>query len=151
MYDLLCRHFHITNKGEKTAIMHTQNSSDARKLIAIDFDGVLHSCINNSYKGEALKIDNPPVPDSIKWLTALVNDSRFFVTIYSCRSKVLGFEKALHEWLLKNGMEQKDINKISVSVTKPDAFLFIDDRNWKFNGKFPRIDDLLTFKSWSEK
>jgi hypothetical protein len=66
------------------------------------------------------------------------------------RAKILGFAEALKEWFLKNGMDEKTVNKISISATKPLAFLFIDDRSWKFNGKFPRIDDLLTFKAWYE-
>jgi hypothetical protein len=72
------------------------------------------------------------------------------VTIYSVRAKILGFTKSLQEWLTKYGMDSKTLNKITVSSTKPLAFIFIDDRSWKFNGKFPRIDDLLTFGVWHD-
>jgi hypothetical protein len=155
IYELISRYYGVTNKAEQTASVRLNNPAikedNNRKLIAIDFDGVIHSWIDGSYKGDATVFDNPPVPGAIKWLTVMVNDNRFFITIYSSRSKILGFEQALYEWLYKNGMKKEDINKLSVSVTKPIAFLFIDDRSWKFNGKFPNPSDLLTFKAWYEK
>jgi hypothetical protein len=154
IYQLICSYFGIANKAEQTAVARYNNimkvDFNNRKLIAIDFDGVLHSWIDGSYKGNAIEFDNPPVPGAIKWLTAMVNDNRFFVTIYSSRTKILGFEKAIYEWLENNGMKREDINKLSISVTKPSAFIFIDDRSWKFNGKFPHPDALLTFKTWYE-
>jgi hypothetical protein len=156
IYELICRYYGVTNKAEQTASVRLNNSAmngdnGGRKLIVLDFDGVIHSWVEGSYKGDATVLDNPPVPGAIKWLTLMVNDNRFFVTIYSSRTKILGFEKALYEWLHKNGMKKEDINKLSVSVTKPSGFLFIDDRSWKFNGRFPNPDDLLTFKTWYEK
>lgn len=153
IYDLICRYIGVTNKGEKSAVarLYDPNLTPKRKIIAIDFDGVIHSWVPGSYTGDSTEVHNPPVPGAIKWLSLLANDARFFVTIYSARSKILGFEEACRRWLKDNGMTQETINKISISVTKPPAFLFIDDRSWKFNGKFPNPDDLLTFKAWHEK
>jgi hypothetical protein len=151
IYDLLCRHIEVTNKAEKTAVARLNDPGFKRKIIAIDFDGVIHSWVPGSYKGDSTEVHNPPIPGAIKWLSLLANDNRFFVTIYSARSKVLGFDEACRNWLRDNGMTQETINKISVSATKPPAFLFIDDRSWKFNGKFPNPDDILTFKAWHEK
>jgi hypothetical protein len=146
------RHLGLPNKAEKTVVARNHcSSNNSRKIIAIDFDGVLHSWVEGSYKGDSTDLKNPPVAGAIEWLSSLVNDSRFFVTIYSGRSKVLGFEEAFQKWLLINGMNQEDINKISISATKPYAFLFIDDRSWKFNGKFPKLNDLVEFKAWYEK
>lgn len=156
VYDLLCRHFGLTNKAEKTAVARlTENSSNkdhvSRKIIAVDFDGVIHSWEAGSYKGDSTKFNNCPVLGAIEWLSNAVNDGRFLITIYSSRSKVLGFEAAMHNWLSNNGMKTEDIQKISISVTKPPAFVYIDDRAWKFNGKFPKLDDLIEFKTWYEK
>jgi hypothetical protein len=155
VYDLLCRHFGLTNKTERTAVARLTGSSSkdnsARKIIAIDFDGVIHSWVEGSYIGDSTKFNNSPVPGAIEWLSSAVNDGRFLVTIYSGRSKILGFEAAMHDWLLENGMKIEDIHKISISVTKPSAFVYIDDRAWKFNGKFPKLDDLIEFKTWYEK
>jgi hypothetical protein len=152
IYDLLCRHIGVINKAEKTAVtkLDPDKNEIKRKIIAVDFDGVIHSWVAGTYKGIATELLNPPVPGALEWLTNLVNDDRFFVTIYSVRSKVLGFEEALRQWFLDNGMETEVINKISVSVTKPYAFLYIDDRSWKFNGKFPSANELLSFKTWYE-
>lgn len=157
IYDLLCRHIGIPNKTERKAAGRFENprNDPNRKLIAVDFDGVIHTLKKEdkplySTSFSPTEFLNPPIPHAIEWLKALANDGRFYVTIYSVRSKVLGFDEALRSWLLKNGMDEKTINKISISSTKPAAFLFIDDRSWKFNGKFPRLDDLLTFKAWWE-
>jgi hypothetical protein len=154
IYDILCRHIGIPNKTDKisAARFNNQKQDTGRKLIAVGFDGVVHSVGPNKIdlSANATVIQNPPVPNAIEWLSALANDSRFFVTIYSARAKILGFEKSLQEWLVKHGMDAKTVNKMTVSSTKPSSFLFIDDRSWKFNGKFPRIDDLLNFRAWHE-
>jgi hypothetical protein len=161
IYDLLCRHLGLTNKAEQTAITRFNNDKidNNRKIIAINFDGVIHDTHGNEgdkttgndtlYNG--ISIPYNPVKGAINWLSLLANDERFFVTIYSSRSKILGFSEACKAWFQTHGMEKEIINKISFSVTKPQAFLFIDDRSWKFNGKFPLPDDLLTFKAWYEK
>jgi hypothetical protein len=156
IYDLLCRHIGVPNKADKIsdARFNNQKQAPSRKIIAVNFDGVIYTVRDGDYLNQyndATVLLNSPIPNAITWLSALANDSRFYVTIYSVRAKILGFTDALKEWLIHNGMDQNTINKISVSATRPNAFLFIDDRSWKFNGKFPRIDDLLTFKAWYEK
>jgi hypothetical protein len=152
IYDLISRYLGITNKTEKSsvAILNNLNKTD-RKIISIDFDGVIHDYVKGSYNGDSTVIPNSPVPGAIKWLSSLINDGRFFVVIYSARSKVLGFEEALYDWLKLNGLEEELIHKIAVCTTKPPAFLFIDDRNWRFNGKFPSVKDILSFKAWHEE
>jgi hypothetical protein len=153
IYDIVCRYLGIVNKAEKTSASKFSggNKETQRKIIAVDFDGVIGSWVDGSYSGDSTVLSNPPVKGAIEWLSSLLNDERFFVTIYSSRSKILGFEDALRKWLKDNGMGQEDINKLSVSATKPFAFIFIDDRSWRFNGKFPSALDLLSFKAWYEE
>jgi hypothetical protein len=154
IHNLICNYFNIANPIEKKAIvryLNTQSTKSPRKLIAIDFDGVLYSVEKDDKETDLTILKNPPVSGAIKWLTAMVNDNRFFVTIYSRRAGILGFEEALHKWLLDNKMDKDLINKLTISITKPMAFLVIDTQCWKFNGKFPRPDDLLTFKTWYEQ
>jgi hypothetical protein len=152
LYDLVCNYLGITNKTEKTSIpvLDTLKTS-SRKLIALDFDGVLHNRVHGSHQDDSTIISNGPVPGAIDWLNTIVNDNRFFITIFSARSKVLGFEDALRTWFKENGMDQNTINKISICSTKPPAYLFIDDRAWKFSGKFPSSEELLKFRAWHEK
>jgi hypothetical protein len=129
IYDLVCRHIGLVNKAEKSSVQKLNAEKESeRKLIAVDFDGVIHEWVEGSYKGDATDLCNPPVNGAISWLSSMVNDGRFFITIYSSRSKILGFEDALRKWLADWGMDQEVINKISISVTKPFAFVYIDDR-----------------------
>jgi hypothetical protein len=152
IYDLISRYLGITNKTEKSAVAFFNNlKREGRKIISLDFDGVLHKYVKGTYTGDSTIIPNPPVPGAIKWLSSIVSDGRFLVVIYSSRSKILGFEEALYEWLKLNGMEEDLIRKLAVCTTKPPAFLFIDDRNWRFNGKFPDAEAMLGFRAWHEE
>jgi hypothetical protein len=158
IYDLVCRYIGKPNKTEKssTALLNNislfnMNNVNKRKIIAVDFDGVVHQYVAGSYSGDSTIIPNPPVPGAIEWLENIVDDDRFFVVIFSSRSKIIGFEQALYEWFKENGLKQEAVNKITISATKPPAFLFIDDRNWRFNGKFPNPDTIAAFKAWHEE
>jgi hypothetical protein len=152
IYDLVSRYIGITNKAEKSSVVLFNNlKRSKRRLISIDFDGVLHQYIKGTYHGDSTVISNPPVEGALEWLDGIVNDGRFFVVIYSSRSKILGFEESLSKWFLDNGMKKETINKIAITATKPPAFVFIDDRNWRFNGKFPSADAILSFKAWHEE
>jgi len=104
-------------------------------VIALDFDGVLH-------KYEE-KEQNFPVPggppvegasEVIGWLLA----NRYELVIYSCRSNVSGGVDAIKEWLQKWGFPN-----IPVSLEKPQAALYIDDRGFRFDGDFRKVISFL--------
>lgn len=132
-------------------------------ILSLDFDGVLHSYVSG-WKG-ARNIPDPPVYDeltgmnSIEWLSTLVYDQRdpfvprfkdFDVCIYSSRSKYFGGRAAMKAWLLKWGLRPGELEAIRFPLTKPPAFLQIDDRAWQFVGVFPRAEDMKPFRPWRQ-
>jgi hypothetical protein len=147
---LVCRHFKIKNKADKSIIALINNPNLHRKLIAVGFDGILHDNKPNGFSPNALEITNPPIKGALTWLTSVVKDTRFVVTIYSVRAKHLDFEKTFRAWLRLHEVSEDVIMKITVSATKPPASVFVEECSWKFTGKFPKLDELYSFKPWYE-
>jgi hypothetical protein len=126
-------------------------------ILLIDFDGVLHS-YKSGWTG-ACNIPDPPIPGAIKWLDSLVEDGEavcamasrfreFDVCIFSSRSRYWGGRKAMKRWLVKWGFPADKIENVRFPLMKPAAFLLIDDRAFKFEGRFPSIAEMLAFKPW---
>lgn len=67
----------------------------SKKLLALDFDGVLHS-YTSGWKGPRT-IPDPPVPGALEFLTNAV--TRFDVHIFSSRSRYIGGRWAMRRWL----------------------------------------------------
>ena len=120
-----------------------------RKIVLIDFDGVLHS-----YKSGWCGIDNipdPPVPEALNFLRWLYEENSDLETcIYSSRSSQERGIEAMRTWFSNNGLEQEVIDALSFPTQKPAAFITIDDRCFSFVGKFPSIAYIKSFKSWYE-
>ena len=125
------------------------DSMERKKIICIDFDGVLHS-YTSGWQGADVATD-PPVPGAIEWLVALDRDARFAVCIYSSRSKELGGVKAMRQWLAAHGLPSGPLSRLLFPTQKPAAFLTIDDRAICFDGSFPSVDDIAGFKPWNKK
>ena len=119
--------------------------AERRKIILIDFDGVIHS-YDSGWKGATI-ISDPPVYGAINWLRRICADERFTPMIYSSRSKEPGGKTAMREWLAKHGFEED----IEMPTTKPPAFLTIDDRAIRFDGMFPDLDAIDAFLPWNKR
>ena len=120
-----------------------------KKTILVDFDGVLHS-YTSGWKGiEA--IPDPPVPGALEFLQVLIRDPELDVCIYSSRSENENGRSAMRSWLLQNGLEIRDLNKIRFPERKPGAFLTIDDRAFCFKGVFPSLEEIHSFQPWWRK
>lgn len=121
-----------------------------RKIICVDFDGVLHS-YTSGWRGEEVVAD-PPVPGAMQWLAAMQNDLSLQVVIYSSRSKVEAGVIAMRGWLREHGTEHGVIvDGLEFPTQKPSAFLTIDDRSICFTGVFPSLGEIHDFKSWVGK
>lgn len=114
-----------------------------RKIICVDFDGVLHS-YKSGWKGVDVVAD-PPVEGALAWLSQLCNDPDLQVMVYSSRSKAASGIYAMQRWLEKYGF---DSTRVEFPTEKPVAFLTIDDRAWLFTGTFPALEEIHSFKSW---
>lgn len=122
-----------------------------KKIISIDFDGVIHSYMSG-WQGADV-IPDPPVPGAIVWLSRLCRDGRFDVQIFSSRSHQSGGVQAMAKWLLDNGLAPMWLEEIRFPAAKPSAHLTIDDRAFCFQGQFPTLDeiDLAGDKPWWKK
>lgn len=116
-----------------------------KKIICIDFDGVIHSYISG-WKGADI-IPDPPVKGAIDWLGLLYEMEDFEPMIYSSRSKEPGGVDAMRAWLRDHTFEYWDI--IGFPTQKPPAWLTIDDRCICFKGTFPSIIEMRCFRPWT--
>lgn len=112
-----------------------------KKIIAIDFDGVIHNHYLGYHDGT---IYGEAISDSIESIKNLY-DMGYEIIIYSCKChperplvKGKSGKQLIWEWLKEN-----KIDKIikEVSWGKPHALIYIDDKgyrfeNWKDTMKF---------------
>ena len=68
-----------------------------KKLISIDFDGVLNS-YTSGWQG-ADQCPDAPVPGAMRFLQSLVDDPRFDAVIYSSRCASEAGVAAIRQWL----------------------------------------------------
>lgn len=131
-----------------------------KRIISVDFDGVLHSYISG-WKGADV-ITDPPVEDAVAWL--LEATKHFDVHIFSTRSHQEGGIAAMQDFLIealekyvKDQFPQFEpdvgnfvLNTIKWPTTKPPALVMIDDRAICFMGTFPSMEVLKNFKPWNK-
>lgn len=130
---------------------------DKRPILAVDFDGVLHS-YTSGWKGPR-SIPDAPIPGAIEWLEKMcdvpealggsfVPAKPFRVCIFSSRSRYWGGRRAIKRWLIAHGLSHHYFSDriITMPLWKPPSKILLDDRAWRFDGTFPNINDLLSFE-----
>ncbi len=127
-----------------------------KKLISIDFDGVLNSYVSG-WIGPADTPDDP-VPGAMKFLADLVADDRFDAVVYSSRCASEEGVNAIRTWLDRHLVAELGEhagryvgNRIRVASSKPPAFVAIDDRVICFDGTWPSLDAVAAFVPWNKK
>jgi hypothetical protein len=139
-----------------------------KKLLCVDFDGVIHS-YSSGWVSPTF-IPDPPVPGAIRFLHDAIN--RFNVCIFSSRSSADGGILAMSTWLEYWTRRDEDINTpegrnhiinrlclpycikgdyVVWPTSKPPAHLSIDDRAWTFRGTWPPMSELDDFKPWNKQ
>lgn len=135
-----------------------------RPTLCLDFDGVLHS-YSSGWQG-ADKVSDPPVDGAMEFLVQA--SEVFSIAIHSSRNSKSGSVEAIKSWLrryLREHLRSKDVQssyrniegeverilmRIHYPSLKPAAHVILDDRAMTFTGQWPSIDELQTFKSWTE-
>jgi len=108
---------------------------EEKTTISLDFDGVLHS-----YSGREKNFPIPegePVKNSlamVSWLLA----QKYDLVVHSARVNTDGGKEAIEQWLQDWGFPA-----IPVSIKKPVAALYIDDRGFRFDGNCNKVIDFL--------
>jgi hypothetical protein len=127
----------------------------SKPILCLDFDGVIHS-YTSGWKGADV-VPDPPVPGAIDFLREAVK--HFRVAIFSSRSCQPGGGKAMRTWLGGHIIAaEPDIimydppwfAAIEWPTEKPAAMVTIDDRAITFDGTWPTIEALKSFKPWNK-
>jgi hypothetical protein len=121
----------------------------SKPILCLDFDGVCHSYTSGWIN--AWTIPDPPVAGLFPFLEqALVT---FRVAIYSSRSEFQRGRDAMRDWFLKHAETDEAVTvaeQLEFPVSKPSAFVTLDDRAVTFKGNWPSIEDLHGFKPWND-
>lgn len=125
-----------------------------KPILCLDFDGTLHA-YSSGWRGHAIAAD-PPTPGAMGFLHEALN--HFTVFIHSARSATSEGRRCMHAWLLRHYAEHFDLTfdqaaqelrKVHWPITKPHAWVSIDDRAIQFNGKWPSMSELREFRPWN--
>ena len=124
-----------------------------KRILALDFDGVVHS-YTSGWKG-ARNIPDPPVEGALDFMTDAMLEG-WTIVIHSSRARYFGGITAMRLWLKKHAGNQWDTMGVSLSDVKfarwkPSAVVTIDDRAITFNGYWPTMHTLKTFKPWNRR
>jgi hypothetical protein len=107
-----------------------------KKILCVDFDGVIHSD-TSGWKGDEI-VSGTPVNGALKWLWKATQ--WFDVQIYSSRSKNPKALAAIKKWMIEHSLIEfgpdhpmcgdtpHEEYPITFAHEKPPAFLTIDDR-----------------------
>lgn len=132
---------------------------DFKPILAVDFDGVIHSYGKGWQDGV---IYGEVVPGFFEWAERVRH--QFKLVIYSSRSKTADGVTAMGLWLheqrnkwLKAGGERHPTEPLEIEFAheKPAAWLTIDDRAIRFTGDWsdPALsaESMRAFKPWNVK
>lgn len=125
--------------------MKTKKGSRTLKTLSVDFDGVLH-CYSSGWKDDVADIPDLPVEGAIEWLRAAAE--RYVVCIFSARSYSPDGRSAMKAWLHRYGLDEETMKRLNFPESKPPAWLTIDDRAFRFAGRFPSFDEIDDFRPW---
>lgn len=121
------------------------------KIVCLDFDGVVH--MYTSPWTTPTEIADGPVPGIFDAIVDYI-DIGYEIAIYSSRSYTIDGTRAMRRWFVDNlvswllsNNQPSDrladiLSFISFPIHKPPALIYIDDRGFRFEGKFPTVADI---------
>lgn len=130
-----------------------------RYVVAVDFDGVIHSYTSPWVSAEV--IPDAPVEGAIEWLCRMVQ--KFTVVIFTTRGKTEEGRKAVLEWIQRHhddryaavteGDRKWLVSNLTVTAEKPPALIYLDDRAYRFEGPgtFPTSEQIHAAKPWNKR
>lgn len=135
--------------------------SKSKRLISIDFDGVIYPNLT-TWKGP-LNLPEEPVPGAFDFLRMITQ--HFSAAIFSERSQSIGGIDAMRGWTIAHAnMENAKriaagderlptvwIAALEWPRDKPPAFLIIDDRAVCFTGTWPTLEMVQNFVPWNRR
>ncbi len=120
-----------------------------RKVLCIDFDGVVHSYVSG-WQGPGV-IPDPPVEGAFDAIREYMKE--YDVCILSVRNGYPEGIAAMKKWFVKYGWPADIVGNpkgIDFALRKPDkTHLIIDDRAFRFEGKWPALKEVDDFRPWN--
>jgi len=131
------------------------NRSPEAPILAIDFDGVIHSYEGGWQNGE---LYGTLVPGFLEWSIAAAE--YFRLVVYSSRSRSAEQRETMKTWMIAQASKhladcdaESWVGGFEFAAEKPPAFLTIDDRAMQFRGDWSawwlQPKKLLEFKPWT--
>ena len=121
---------------------HGQVSDEGKPILALDFDGVLHSYASGWHG--ACKIVDEPTHGAQAFCERAIK--HFALLVFSSRCAFPGGAQAIMLWLTQHhfpaGMW------VSIDGVKAPATVTLDDRAWRFDGEWPDVEELAVFEPW---
>lgn len=123
-----------------------------KPILSLDFDGVIHSYTSKWESADI--IPDPPVQGALDFIKEAIK--HFRICVFSTRSHQDGGIDAMKNWFdvwskTQYGIVPFWIDMIEFPTTKPPALIMIDDRAIPFEGQWPNIEMLKTFKPWNKR
>lgn len=126
-----------------------QTKINGKYILAIDFDGVIHS-YESGWLGPSI-IPDPPIPGALKFIEEATK--HFTVMIFSarCNDEMVIFN--MRTWFARYGLEPEVIGQLIFQPGKPSYRILIDDRAFRFSGDWNSyaIGHLLGTRTWQGK
>jgi hypothetical protein len=124
--------------------------TQTKPILSLDFDGVCHKY--TSPWTTATEIHDEPVDGLYDFLKRA--HKVFRIQIYSTRSETAEGRNAMREWLFDNrpvDLNDSYLDAIEFPDSKPKAFVGLDDRVLTFEGEWPAIELLRSWKPWNKR
>ena len=113
-----------------------------KEILSVDFDGVIHAYTTKWTTPDV--VPDPPVEGAVEFINEAVK--HFDVAIHSVRCGTQKGQEGMLAWFDKYGFPTK---KLYLTIDKPAAVMYIDDRGFHFQGKFPSIEFIKNFQTWN--
>lgn len=146
IFSLIEPHLQKKNTGYRhdVDVINDLRSKGEKKIVAIDFDGVLHD-----YHGEwspPTVFLGGPYKGAFTFLESVVHTEDLVAVIFSARLKYDGAKEAILSWMEKHGCPEDIRTKLHFSAVKPSFHILIDDCAFPFEGSYPDPSVLRAFK-----
>lgn len=119
-----------------------------RKTISIDFDGVIHLASEAEIWVAPSHFAGRANPEALRFIHAAL-ETGWDVVVHSCRFYDLAAPTTTRLWIGRHtadllGTKAADLldERLQYSLTKPRARIYIDDKGFKYEGRFPQLEDI---------
>ncbi len=130
-----------------------------QKKVSIDFDATIHAHKTPWTRYD--EIHDPPVPGAFDAIRSYL-DADVEVHIHTCRLSTSEFNgvnadpilamAAMASWFIYHGLESEYADRLNYAIHgKPYVDLYIDDRNFVFEGTFPTVAEIEGFRPWMKR